>query len=175
MNIIQFIKSLFPKKVNGYKIIAEVDFPSYGHKIVYVLNKKPKFVYHRVDSNTIVGEADGIFYNCYYYEQCGGNPNFGGNYAFGGNKFDIPLDDGNVIHAYGQWWGGVKESAKKYINKELDRNFAYSTIDELKRCYAFCGLDGGIAEDALESLRSKYHGKVYRYDEYRKIIKQHKL
>ena len=66
-------------------------------QISVVLDSMPVFLYER-KGNRLEAEDDG-FYNSYGFE----TPSKRWK-AFAGRKFDIPLKDGTVEKAFGQWW-----------------------------------------------------------------------
>ena len=75
------------------KIIAVVKFNS---KEAFVLRRRPLLKYNRY-GNVIIG-TDGLFFTCYYY-----SPPSERFQAFAGRKFDLTMEDGEVIHCNGQW------------------------------------------------------------------------
>lgn len=103
------------------------------HKNLYntqrflVISRKPKFLYERHGDWLIA--QDGIFYS-FYQKQ-----NDGYDKAFGGRKFDIPLKDGSVEHAKGQWWDALPSD---YHGKVC--SIGAETIENLNRCNVFSGL-----------------------------------
>ena len=78
-------------------------------QIFVIVDKKPKFLYER-KGDLLVADDDG-FYNTYYYER----PNKYSK-AFGGREFGIQLKDGNVEHAFGQWWDGKHQEKSVRMN-----------------------------------------------------------
>lgn len=114
----------FGKKI---RVIKHVINEKSGQRFV-VLNRLPDFKYVK-KGNLLLAEDSG-FYSCYYY----GRPDKYSQ-AFAGRKFDIPMLDGSVIKASGQWWNGEHP-----IYKEIKAvRHGYSTIDKLKRCFVFTG------------------------------------
>lgn len=90
-----------------------------------VLDRMPEFVYER-EGNFLIAEDSG-FFGFYGYERSG--PNWK---AFGGDKFDIPLKNGSIIKADGQWWDSVPSDYS-----ELVISIGIKTIERLEECYVF--------------------------------------
>lgn len=108
-------------RTNGF---AGGDF----NQVFVVVDKMPNFVFER--KGNCLTASDGGFYETYYYERP-----FGRFQAFCGRAFDIPLKDGTVEKAHGQWWDGKhQENAPEPIV-----SIGYSTIEQLQRCYVFVG------------------------------------
>ena len=144
------------------KIIAEVKC---NDGLAYVLNRKVKFTYDKIDWKTIIGKDEGAL-QFYYWD---GRVGLFGCKAFGGREFTLKLSDGTEERCCGQWWDGMnKTSAKLYDYKDLEY-FSFSTIDELRKCYVYTLCM--CTKQWLESIKAKYQGKVYDYWEYEKIIK----
>ena len=86
-----------------------------------IVNRFPKLLYKR-EGNLLIGK-DGIFGGIYKYEKPGINQK-----AFAGREFNIPMIDGTIEKAYGQWWDtGLKEYSSIGIN----------TIKGLNKCNVF--------------------------------------
>lgn len=96
-------------------------------QISLIIDKKPVLIYEH-KGNLLIAENDG-FYNCYKYDQC--FPNWK---AFGGRRFDIPIKDGMVEHAFGQWW----DYWNNEITTEPTIQCGAATIEKLHKCYVFC-------------------------------------
>lgn len=143
-----------------HQVIAKVKFNS---GIAIVLNDTPKLIYKRIGSNVIYG-TDGLFYKCYAYERP--SPCW---QAFGGAKFDIVLEDGEVVQCTGQWW-----DAGHYIFKDFSTislcDATVGTIEKLKKCYVFWGYIAD-KEKYIELLDAHSDLPVYPYDDYEKIIR----
>jgi len=118
-----------------------------------VLSRRPIFLYERV-GGYLIAEDQG-FFNFYGYEPCGP-----GWKAFAGREFDIPMIDGLIIKASGQWWDSTP---KDY--RELVDHTAYGTIEDLNRCNVFCGIsiDPEIISNWLAAFTPSNN-----YDKYRK-------
>lgn len=114
---------------NSIKIIDVIEHKSkYTTQIFYVLDRMPEIKYERRRS-WLIGE-DSRFFNFYGYEKP-----WGGFKAFGGSKFDIPMKDGSIIKADGQWWDVVPLDYKNLVV-----SVAVSTIERLNKCNVFTGL-----------------------------------
>lgn len=99
----------------------------YGTQIFVVLERKPIFKFECKD-NWLIAEDSG-FFSFYKYDR----PSKG-FYAFAGRKFDIPMTDGTVEKAYGQWWDGVPKDYQGLLVSP-----GCSTLEELESCYVFYG------------------------------------
>lgn len=142
------------------KIIAKVRF---NDGYAYVLNRNVNFLYTKMDDKTIIGYDEEIYQ---FYKK----DSFGKNWkAFGGREFELKLTDGSVEKCYGQWWDGITKTAQELFKDKRMKHFAFSTNEELKRCYVYYG----ATCDAkwLEKLDAEYTGKIYEYYEYEKILK----
>ena len=124
-----------------------------GQKHLFlIVDKLPEFLYER-KGNCLVASDDG-FYNTYFYDSPG--PNWK---AFAGRKFDIPMKDGSVEKAYGQWWDGKhQENAPEPII-----SVGVNTLEELGKCYVFCGAH--ISADKLARWKRKHKQSTdyYKY------------
>ena len=139
------------------RIIDIIDHKNkYGNQQFAVLNRSPEFVYDR-KSGCLIAEDSG-FFNFYIYN----NPS-GAFYAFAGRKFDIPLKDGSVEKAYGQWWDGIPADYQGLVDR-----CAYGTPEGLSRCNVFCGVY--IDPDIIENWLSKNETT----NNYSKYDKRHK-
>ncbi len=139
------------------KIIAIVKF---NNHYAYVFNREPEFKYKR-DGDRLWA-CDSVFYSCYTFKQ---ECHFK---AFAGNKFDLPLIDGGVEHCAGQWWDfGIEPIAKK-IGIQLTE-LTWGTLEILQNCYVFTGAHCDYKK--LEQLKGDYHGPIYEYWDYEKVIK----
>lgn len=144
------------------KIIAKVKF---NNGWAYVLDKIEPMVYKRIGSDFIYG-TNGILYHCYFKRHERGQK------AFGGRKFDITLDDGEIVNCSGEWWDGNRNKVEKELGISLASR-SISTKEELKKCYVFFGYD--IDLESFTKLIDDYHSNVfsfiYDYRDYEKIIK----
>lgn len=143
------------------KILALVKF---NQSVAMVLDEAPKLVY-RKQGGSILG-SDGTFLSTYYYDRP--SPGF---YAFAGRKFDLVMEDGEVVHCEGQYWDGVKDAHRKMVDGEIISVTA-NDIDSLKNCYVFCGYKG--VKHKIKELIDSYNGIVYDYWEYEMLITKNK-
>ncbi len=141
-----------------YKILALVKF---NDGVALVLDKKPELIYKLIGG--IIFGTDGLFYDCYEYGSCDKNWK-----AFGGRKFDIKLENGEIINCYGQWWHGGFNKVEKLIGRKIGHATA-KTINGLKECYVFSGYEVDFL--LFNEFIKTYSGIVYPYREYEKIIK----
>ena len=122
------------------KIIDAIVLTNYGNDHYYlVLDEMPTFVFER-HGDSLVAEHDG-FYERYGYERPDEHWK-----AFGGRKFDIPLKDGTVEHASGQWWWCAPLVS---ANPGPIMSVGISTVELLRKCYVFSS--GCIAKEKLDA------------------------
>ena len=97
------------------------------HKQVsIVLDKMPEFIYEKKGEYLLFAEDDS-FYESYAYERSAHAK------AFAGREFDIPMKDGSIIKANGQWWdSGIRAATPEDITQ-----VGINTLDGLKKCYVF--------------------------------------
>lgn len=145
------------------KIIAIIGNVNNG--LAYVLNRDLKYIYTKIDEDTIIGEDEGVLE--FYKRDTKGS--LFGKTAFGGRKFILPLSDGTQEECYGQWWDGMSKSAKELFNYQNLADFPHATINDLKQFYLFYG--GNCDKQWLQNLISEYKGKIYDYHEYQNIVK----
>lgn len=127
--------------LNRIKVIDVIFHKNlYGTQHFLVISRKPKFLYER-QGNWLIAK-DGIFYNFYFKKY--------DSYAqgFAGNKFDIPMKDGSVEHASGQWWDSVHPD---YEGKVV--GIGAETIENLGRCNVFSSVY--IDKKALKEILSR--------------------
>lgn len=145
------------------EVIALVKFNS---GVALALKEKVNFKYNR-HGNLLIGIDDtGTFVNCLRYEEPWGRFK-----AFAGREFDIPLENGEVIHCNGQWWAGGSKTAEEILKDTLV-HATYEDIDSLKRCYVYTGCHA--VKGKLEKLIETYKGKTYEYYEFEKELKEAK-
>lgn len=89
--------------------------------------------------------------------------------AFGGREFDIELKDGEIIHCNGQWWYGGANKAIEVLGRDII-SVAVGSVNELTETYVFNSMY--MFKDKLEELIYSYEGRLYEYDEYRKILRE---
>lgn len=107
-------------------------------QVSIVLDRMPEFIYERKPYSNLFGQ-DGDFVDAYGYETPSDNWK-----AFGGRKFEIPLTDGTVLQANGQWWS---ISPSQFVDEEVV-SVGYCTLERLEECYVFFG--GHIKKSALD-------------------------
>ena len=145
------------------KIIAIIREPG-GH-YEYVINRDIKYIYTKIDRETIIGEDEGVLQ---FYKRDASVLPFGKT-AFGGREFTLKLSDGTEEKCHGQWWDDFSKSALELYDLDDIVYFPSATIDDLKKYYLF---DGRRCDKRwLEKLIAEYKGKIYEHDEYRNIIK----
>ena len=95
---------------------------------------------------------DGIFYGLYYFDKPSRNWQ-----AFAGREFDIPMIDGTVTKAHGQWWHG--------ITGDNVMSVGIGTPEKLGRCNVFCACDVKIdvAEQVFKNFKNPSNN-YYKYD-----------
>ncbi len=131
-----------------FKVLAVV---SMNNSDAFVLNREPVLLYEEKDGLIIA--RDGPFISAYVYEK-------GTSRAFAGREFDIPMKDGSVIKAKGQYWHHILRGSV---------SCGWNTIEKLKKCYVFTY--GSWEQEGWEKLRKEYTGELYDYWEYEKIVK----
>ena len=124
-----------------------------GASQYYVLNRPPQFLYRR-EGKYLLAE-DGPFRSTY------GLAYMGSMKAFAGAVFDIPLIDGTVEKASGQWWDVARP-------EEETVSAPWGTVEGLTDCYVFRG--GSANADELAALIADYKGEVYPYWAYQALI-----
>lgn len=142
-----------------YKVEAVVKF---NDREALVLDKFPRVKYERHGGYLFGIDEYGVFVNVYYYEEPSGRFQ-----AFAGHEFDIPMVDGTVTKAKGQWWDGGADALATFLGGKIIR-VIIRAIKDLQECYVFSGLWADKIE--YEKLRRAYTGKVYEYREYEKLI-----
>lgn len=143
--------------MSTHKVIAIVKFNK-GHALV--LADKIKTTANRY-GNTII-ESDGVFFSSLVKE---GGP---GNGAFANKKFDIQLENGEVVHCHGDWWSGYSEQSYKIVGKNIVSATA-NDIESLRKCYVFSGHE--TTPEKWDQLINSYTGRIYGYWEYEAILK----
>jgi len=143
------------------KIIDIIDHRNkYGIQRFIVTSRKPEFLYER-KNGWLIAEDSG-FFSFYKHDWPSGR-----FYAFAGRKFDIPMMDGSVEKAYGQWWYGVPDD---YCG--LLAHIGCGTPDSLGKCNVFCSgeIDPVLIEEwiAENNPSNNYHKYDKRHADYGK-------
>ena len=147
-----------------FKVVAKVRC---NDRYAYVFDRRPEFLYTKIDHETIIGECDGMLR---FYKR----DSFGKYWkAFGGAEFELKLTDGTVEKCFGQWWDGMSKAANELFNPDDITYFAYSTIEELRKCYVYSGCRA--IRKWVGELDVSYEGTVYDYWEFEKLLKMNKL
>ena len=145
------------------KIIAIIREQDGGY--MYVINRDIKYIYTKIDRETIIGEDEGVLQ---FYKHDASIYPFGKT-AFGGREFTLKLSDGTEEKCNGQWWDDFSNAALELYNIDDIVYFPSATIDDLKKFDLFyCRR---CDRRWLEKLEAEYKGKIYTRDEYRDIIK----
>ncbi len=98
-------------------------------QVMVVLDRMPEHKYKKDlinDKQWLVSEC-GPFVSAYYFESPQGRFK-----AFAGREFDIPMEDGTVEKAFGQWWDGTPEKYSKGMVST-----GCNTVDGLNNCNVF--------------------------------------
>lgn len=117
-----------------------------------VLNRAPRPLYE-FSGKDLIGR-DGPFIDVLKYD-----PPSGRFKAFAGREFDVPMADGSMVKASGQYWSAGLKGAV---------DAAWGTESGLKNCYVF--KSGSWDADALAELRSEYTGEVFPYWAYEALL-----
>ena len=145
------------------KIIAIIREQNDGY--MYVINRDIKYIYTKIDRETIIGEDEGVLQ---FYKRDASIYPFGKT-AFGGREFTLKLSDGTEEKCKGQWWDDFSNAALELYNIDDIVYFPSATIDDLKKFDLFyCRR---CDRRWLEKLEAEYKGKIYTRDEYRNIVK----
>jgi hypothetical protein len=105
-----------------------VNKSKYGDQVFVILEQMPDLKFYR-QKNMLLA-TDGWFYKAYFFERPSENWR-----AFAGAEFDIPLVDGTVEKACGQWWMGGYPSVEGVTLSSP----GVSTLEKLAECYVFYG------------------------------------
>ena len=120
----------------------------------------PEFIYERV-GNYLIAEDDGFYY-FYGYKKS--------TEAFCGREFDIPLANGDVEKATGQWWQSFPEDYQ-----ELVYSLGISTPDLLGKCHVFysANVDIQIVDEWLSN--NEFSNNYRKYDKRDENYGLHKI
>lgn len=145
-----------------------IDIVKFNNFIALVVDKEPEITYEKVnDGDYLIGsDESNLLYSCLYYQDCGDNK------AFEGSEFDLPMKDGSTIHIKGQYWNDEYGKCSKLLNINIGR-ISIRSIDELKKCYVFRGLQVNI--DVFEKLVKEFLEtnpvyEIFGYYEYEDYI-----
>lgn len=135
----------------------------YSTQTFLVLDEKPNLKYER-DGDYLVGEDCG-FYNFYQHQK----PSKAFK-AFCGREFDIPLVDGGVVRATGQWWDYVHPEYS-----ELVCQLGVGTPEKLSKCNVFWAnyVDKLLIEQWLEN--NEPSNNYHKYDSRHKDFGLHNI
>lgn len=124
----------------------------YATQRFMVLNRNPVYVYER-KGKWLIAEDSGIF-NFLFYEKPSGR-----FYAFAGRKFEIPMKDGSIESAFGQWWDGIPGDYEGLLYR-----IGCGTPENLSKCNVFCSsnIDPVIVDDWLS--KNKPTNNYNKYD-----------
>lgn len=145
------------------KIIDVIEHKyKYGIQIEVVVDEPPKIIYERVD-DLLIGEHDG-FFRFYKYERPSKNWQ-----AFAGREFEIPLVNGGIEKAYGQWWDHFPSDYRGLVY-----SLGVASVNQLARCNLFYGMkvdrelvDNWIAENEPSNNYNKYNPKDADYGKHK--------
>jgi len=148
-------------KVSPIKVIDVIHHRNkYGIQIFHVLDRMPSFIYER-KGNYLIGEDSG-FFNFYGYE----TP-FGRFKAFADRKFDIPMKDGSVIQANGQWWDAIPPDYSGLLVR-----VGVGTVEKLNDCNVFCGM---MADPYILKQTTDISNNYHKYDKGHPDFGEHKI
>lgn len=128
-----------------------------------VTDRKPVFVYER-KGIWLIAEDSG-FFGFYKYDPPGHSWR-----AFGGREFDIPLKNGSIEKAYGQWWDYMPPDHNGLLIET-----GYGTPEELSKCNVFCSVrvDPLLIDKWL--AKNEPSNNYHRYDKRHKDFGKHKI
>ncbi len=151
------------------RIIDVIDHRNkYNVQVELLLNRFPQPLFER-RGNWLIGHDSGVF-QFYRYEYV--EPSWSSHMkAFGGNVFDIPMTDGNVTHATGQWWHGLPQDFCGIVYSH-----GISTAERLVSCYVFMGAFHVDCEIVDEWRKHNDPSNNYRkYDKRHETFGQHRI
>ncbi len=145
--------------MNDMEILDIIDHRhKYGTQRELVVDRMPSLVYEQRSRVLLVGHDSGCF-GFYGYETPG--PTWK---AFCGRKFEIPMVDGSVIEASGQWWDpGLPADFQGLLY-----SYGMNTIAGLAQCCVFMS---GILIDCL--IVDAWLAKNEPSNNYHKYDKRH--
>jgi len=136
----------------------------YGVQVELVLNRFPAPLFERRGQQLLIGHDSGVF-QFYGYERP--SPNWK---AFAGREFDIPMADGSVIHASGQWWDVFPNDFRGLVYSH-----GLNTIERLSECNVFFGgfhidreiVDGWRRHNEPSNNHNKYNRRHETFRQHR--------
>lgn len=88
--------------------------------------------------------------------------------AFAGREFDIELNNGDIEHAYGQWWDLMSDEHRDMLGEDNIHppftRIGVATFEELMNCYVFTVYR--ISARDYNDLLKSYHGDKYAHYEF---------
>lgn len=117
-----------------------------------VTDREPVFLYQK-EQNLLIAEDSG-FFRFYRYEKPVGRFE-----AFAGRKFEIPMADGELLEASGQWWDHFPQDYRELLD-----SVGTSSPDSLAECNVFCGryVDLELISDWLKKNEPSNNYNKYR-------------
>ena len=158
-------------KIDMNKAIQIIDHIKHRNKYAtqnfLVLDRMPIFKYEKkvCDGKTFLIAEDSGFFSFYKYDSPAGR-----FVAFAGRKFDIPMLDGSMLDATGQWWDGRPEEYNGLIY-----SIGVSTVDRLGKCNVFSSMniDIDIVDAALININAS--NNYHKYETRSKDFGNHKI
>lgn len=139
--------------MNAIKIIDIIHHRNkYATQQFVVIDRYPVFRYER--KGIWLAAEDSGFFNFYYHQAP--DKMF---QAFAGREFDIPLADGEVIKANGQWWDGTPVDYNGLLT-----HTGIGTVERLSGCNVFSSghIDSVIVNDWLTNNEPSNNYNKYR-------------
>lgn len=140
----------------------------YNVQVELVLNRFPEPLFEK-RGKWLIGHDSGVF-QFYGHERV--EPHWPSNWkAFGGRKFDIPMVDGTVTHASGQWWDSFPADFR-----DLVYSCGMNTIERLAECHVFMGgfhIDCAIVDDWRK--HNEPSNNHHKYDRRHPTFSEHRI
>ena len=155
--------------MNPISIIDVIDHRNkYAIQSMVVVDRMPKFLYEK-RGGWLIGHDSG-FFKFYAYESV--QSDWPSNWkAWGGREFDIPLTDGGVVKAFGQWWDSFPKGFQG-----LTYDYGVNTPTKLERCNVFTG---GIHIDCelVDAWRAEHEpsNNYHKFDSRDDTFGQHRI
>lgn len=154
-------------KQNYKEPVKIIELVTSGKQRFFIIDREPDFKYKKFE---IPGEGlfliaeDGPLVSCYRFETPVGKWK-----AFGGREFDIPMTDGTVTKANGQWWHDTPKSIYKYYYEEGVRS-----LKDLTDCFVFCSamvkksvVDEFLATNPVAKNYREYESELHKKKSWR--------